>query len=46
MALSTTLLEPVSYNDIDKKYANDNRGSTELSVAPTVNKEEVEVKTA
>jgi len=46
MALSTTLLEPVSYNDIDKKYANDRRGSTELSVAPTINKEEVEVKTA
>jgi hypothetical protein len=27
MALSTTLLEPVSYNDIDQKYINDTRES-------------------
>jgi hypothetical protein len=36
MALSTTLLEPVSYNDIDKKYANDRRGSMELSAPSDV----------
>lgn len=40
MALSTTLLEPVSYNDIDKKYANDRRGSTELSSVSTIVVEE------
>ena len=27
MALSTTLLEPVSYNDIDQKYISDKRQS-------------------
>jgi hypothetical protein len=40
MALSTTLLEPVSYNDVDKKYASDRRGSTELSSVSTIIVEE------